>query len=120
MISRLEINGVHLDVEDDIKKYIHRKIGKLQRLIPRSARPSAHAKVVLSVSKNQPTCEVVLELPGSTLMAKESTINMFSSVDVVEAKLSRQIRKYKTTHAQVAGRKIVRKLIKRIQLPRGK
>ena len=120
MISKLEINGVHLDVEEDIKKYIHRKVGKLQRLIPRSARASAHARVVLSVTKNRPTCEVVLELPGSTLMAKESTINMFSSVDVVEAKLSRQLRKYKTTHAQTTGRKMVRKLIKRIQPPRSR
>lgn len=114
MIERIEISGVRVDVDQDIKKYIHKKIGRLDRLMPRHARKSAHAKVVLSETKGKlkkPTCEVVLELPSKTLTAKEAAVNMFSSVDVVEAKLANQIRKYKDTHSPSRARRTVRKFL---------
>ncbi|MEM6998123.1 MAG: ribosome-associated translation inhibitor RaiA [Patescibacteria group bacterium] len=118
MIEKLEINGVKVDVDEDIKKYIHKKIGKLDRLMPRHARKSAHAKVVLSRSKGkkqEPTCEATIELPGKTLNAKESTINMYSSIDIVESKLARQLRKYKTTHDSRGDKTSVREFLGRLR-----
>ncbi len=116
MIDRLEINGVNIEVQPEVKKYIHKKIGRLERLIPRHAKKSAHARVILSETKAKKklaVCEVILELPHKTLLAKEATINMFSSVDLVEAKLSRQIRKYKTAHSQRSDRRLLRRLLGR-------
>ncbi len=102
MIQKLEINGVHTVLTDDLKKYITKKIGKLDRYMPRHARESAHAEIFvkeLSVKgKKQNVCEVVLHLPSSTMMTKEATINMFAAVDIVEAKLKNQLKKYKDTH----------------------
>ena len=102
MIQKLEINGVHAVLTDDLKKYITKKIGKLDRYMPRHARESAHAEVfvkeVMIKTKKENVCEVVLHLPGSTLMTKEATINMFAAVDIVEAKLKNQLKKYKATH----------------------
>ena len=114
MISKLEINGVHVEVGDSLKKYINRKIGGLDKLIPRQVRPSAHAKVFLSSADKKSACEVILELPGKTLQAKEATVNLFSSVDVVEAKLARQLRKYKTTHSIKTKRRLIRSFIRRV------
>lgn len=117
MIDRLDITSVHVDMDDDIKKYIHKKIGKLDRLMPRHARKSAHAKVILSKSKGkkqEPTCEAIIEVPGKTLTAKESTINMYSSVDVVESKLARQLRKYKTAHVSRGDRTSIKDLLSRL------
>lgn len=112
MIDRLEINGVHVDVDEKLRKYVTRKIGKLQRLVPARAKRSAHARVFLSMVARQPTCEVIIELPGHTISAKEATVNMFSSIDVVEAKLARQLRKYKITHTGAINRKLIRRIIK--------
>lgn len=103
MIQKLEINGVHTVLTDDLKKYITKKIGKLDRYLPRHARESAHAEVfvkeVMIKAKKENICEVVLHLPGSTLMTKEATINMFAAVDIVEAKLKNQLKKYKDQHS---------------------
>ena len=114
MIKRLDINGVHVDIEGRIEKYIHKKIGRLDRLLPRHAKKSVHARVILSqTSQNKQklaVCEAILELPHSTISAKEATANMFSSVDIVEAKLARQIRKYKTAHGQRRDRRLLRRL----------
>ena len=115
MIQKLEINGVHTVLTDDLKKYINKKIGKLDRYMPRHARESAHAEVFVKErefkAKQERECEVVMRLPGSTITVKESTVNMFAAVDIVEAKLKNQIKKYKDTHnAHRIHRKVLLRL----------
>lgn len=103
MITRLEITGVHMSVGDDLKKYVIKKIGRLDRFIPRAGRESVHAEVKLKESKakdkNQRTCEVILHVPGETITVKETTVNMFAAVDIVQTKLHHQLKKYKDLHA---------------------
>lgn len=102
MIERLEISGVHMSVDDDLHKYVHKKIGKLDQYMSRHVRESAHASVKLKALKvkalKQATCEVILFLPKDTITTKETTINMFAAVDIVEQKLKNQLKKYKTKH----------------------
>lgn len=112
---KLEINGIHTVLTDDLKKYITKKIGKLDRYIPRHARESAHAEVFVkereTKAKQERECEVVIHLPGTTITAKESTINMFAAVDIVEAKLKSQLKKYKDTHnANRIHRRVIMRL----------
>lgn len=117
MIQKLEINGVHTVLTDDLKKYITKKIGKLDRYMPRHARQSAHAEVFVKEvkikAKKENVCEVVLRLPGTTLTTKESTINMFAAVDIVEAKLKNQLKKYKETHnSQRIHRRVLLRILR--------
>jgi putative sigma-54 modulation protein len=102
MIRKLEITGVHVDTDEKLKKYVTKSVGKLERLMPRHARDSAHVDVKLKESKKQQnkqcTAEVIIHLPHGTLAAKESTVNLFAAIDIVEAKLRNQLRKYKDTH----------------------
>jgi ribosomal subunit interface protein len=99
----MEVSGVHLEVDADLRKYVNKKIGKLDRYLPRYARKSAHAEVQLKESKakekKQFTCEVVLHLPHENIMTKETTRNMFAAVDIVETKLKNRIKKYKDKHS---------------------
>ena len=119
MIKRLDINGVHVEIEGRVEKYIQKKIGRLDRFLPRHAKKSAHARVILSQKTESKqklaVCEVILELPHSTLSAKEATVNMFSSVDIVESKLARQIRKYKTAHDSKRDRRFLDRLLGRMR-----
>lgn len=102
MIERLDISGIHLDVNSDIHSYIVKKIGRLDHFISRNSRASVHAEVFLKESrakdKKSFSCEVVVHLPKDILTAKESTLNMFASVDIVEAKLRNLLKKYKDKH----------------------
>ncbi len=102
MIKRLEITGVHLEVGADLKKYVMRKIGKLDSYMPRQARESAHADIKLKTSKAKNklshACEVILHLPGETFRLKESAKTIFGAVDTVETKLKIHLKKYKDLH----------------------
>jgi ribosomal subunit interface protein len=92
-----------MNVGDDLKKYVTRKIGRLDRFIPRSNRQSVHVEVKLkegkAKDKNERTCEVILRLPHENITVKESTINICAAVDIVETKLHHQLKKYKEMHA---------------------
>ena len=84
MIKKLEIDGVHMDVGEDLRKYVHKKIGRLDRYIPKVARTSAHAEVKLKEGKAKNkqirTCEVIMHLPQETITISETTINMFAAL----------------------------------------
>ncbi len=102
MIERLEITGVHTEVNDKLRKYVTSKIGRLDRFMHRHTRESVHGEVILkevkAKDKKQCVCEVVLHLPKETITVKEATVNMFAAVDIVEAKLKNLLKKYKETH----------------------
>lgn len=105
MIKQIELNGVHVDLDPKIKKYTQNKIGRLERFIPRHARESAHAEVFIKEvkvkTKKSYSVEVVLQLPGETIRVEETTMNMYASVDIVEAKLKNRLKKYKETHSSL-------------------
>lgn len=103
MIKRIDISGVHVTVGKELQRYITKKIGGLDRFMPRGAQESAHVEVRLKEARAQKKkaciCEVVVHLPNETLTATESTLNMFAAVDIVEQKLKLQLKKYKNQHA---------------------
>lgn len=96
---KLEIAGVHMQLDEDLKKYVYKKIDKLDKYVPRRARGSVHAEVKLKEShaknKRQFTCEIILNLPNEQIMVTESTLNMFAAVDIAEATLKNRLKKYK-------------------------
>lgn len=102
MIERLELTGLHTEITANLQKYATKKIGKLDRYLSKHSRISAHAEVILSESKaknkKDKSCEVILHLPKEVITVKETTINMFAAVDIVEEKLKNQLKKYKDLH----------------------
>lgn len=117
MIKKIELSGVHLDIDKKLQAYTMKKIGKLDKYLPRHARESANAEIFLKESKskknNQQTCKVVLELPKEVIIVEESTMNIYAAVDIVEAKLKNRIRKYKETHSSLRIHKRVLSKIRR-------
>lgn len=110
MIAKLEISGVHYDVDSDLRKYVNKKIGRMDRYVQRNARPSMHAEVKLKENhakdRKQCTCEVICHVPGERFVISETTLNMYAAVDIVEAKLKNQLKKYKEKRLSPrAGRK---------------
>ena len=121
MIERIEVSGLHMSVNDDLHKYVTKKIGKLDQYMSRHARESVHANVKLKATKiktrKQATCEVILHLPKDTITTQETTQNMFAAVDIVEQKLKNQLKKYKEVHE--SPYKLHRRVLARFRSRRG-
>lgn len=120
MIARIDKSGINLELDEDVVKYIDRKIGRLDRYIPRTARSSVRAVVTIrelgNQSGNKYECEAILHLPGEQVTAKDATMNKFAAVDIVEAKLRNQLRKYKTMRGVQGRRSLLRRFRERIFL----
>lgn len=120
MIKKIDITGIHAEVEPDVAKYVKKKIAKLDSYMPKHARKSAHAEVRLKEekvkTKKQSTCEVILYVPGEIITAKETTVNMYAAIDIVEEKLKSQLRKYKeqTMITKKRGEAKIRKMFGKI------
>ncbi len=103
MIKKLQLQGVHFDLDDDLRKYVKRKIGRLDLYMPLHARKSVSALVTLkehkTKTKDERICEVILYLPHETINTKEANINMYAAIDVAEATLKNRLKKYKDTHS---------------------
>ena len=121
MIDRISITGIKFDVDEATKKYVIKKISRLDRYLPRHARKTASADVILKeVNKahgNKYEAEVIINVPGKLLTAKDSTVNMLAALDIVEAKLATQLHKYKSEAVNHRGRHGVLARFRRDQEP---
>ncbi len=108
MIESIVISGVKYSPDEQTKRYVRRKVARLDRFLPRHARKSVSAEVKLKeVNRdhgNKYEAEILLHVPDKDLTAKDSTVNILAAVDIVEMKLVNQLRKYKDLHISHVGK----------------
>jgi putative sigma-54 modulation protein len=78
----------HMDASEAIKKHAAAKLGKLQKFL----RQPMTAKLTISVDKLKHVAEARISSGGAHLEAKESSDDMYTSIDRMIEKLDRQIR----------------------------
>lgn len=89
---KVTVIGKNIDVTPVLREIVERKILKLDRYF----NPNVEARATLTVQKNSQIFEVTIPFNGVILRCEESTDDMYKSIDLVQAKLERQIRKQRT------------------------
>lgn len=97
------VTGRNFELDAKITAYVEDKIGGLEKYLPRHVRQTAAAQVVLTDDAsgredNRYVCEVILTVQGGPMQSCEGAINMYASIDIVEAKLRAQLARYKDKH----------------------
>lgn len=100
MIEKIEISGNGYKIDESFRKYVIKRLGKLDRYLPRGAKKNVLVKVtVAEVGKNKSgkyEISATMDITGGkTIAAKDECSNVFAGVDLIEAKLTGQIRRYK-------------------------
>ena len=100
MIEKIDISGNGYKIEEPFKKYAEKRLGKLDKYLPRDAKKDVVMKVVVSeigkVKGEKHEISVAMDIPGGKVIAaKDECTNVFAGIDLVEAKLTGQIRRYK-------------------------
>ena len=95
----IQMTGRNFDIDGELKSYIKRKLGGLDRYLPRGHRNQGMSVEILrdpsGKEDNRYKIVAVLKVQGPDLVAETATINPHSAVDIAEQKLKIQIRKYK-------------------------
>ncbi len=81
---------------DNVHAYAEKKVMKLARYFEENA----EALVVFSVEKNRNNVELTVHAAGTWFRARESTSDMFASIDAAVGTIEGQIRKNKTRLAR--------------------
>lgn len=100
MIEKIDISGSNYKPEESFKKYTIKRIGKLDRYLPRGNKKDVVAKIVVTevnrAHGNKYEISANLEIPGGKVIsAKDECSNVFAGIDILEAKLTGQIRRFK-------------------------
>jgi putative sigma-54 modulation protein len=109
VIASIKVTGISYEVDEATNKYVMKRIGHLDRYLPRHARKTISAEVKLEQVNhdhgNKYEVEVILHIPGKLITAKDSTSNIFAAIDIVEAKVRTQLNDYKQAHIGHIGRR---------------
>ncbi|EKU48514.1 ribosome hibernation-promoting factor, HPF/YfiA family [Staphylococcus massiliensis] len=92
---KFEIHGDNLTITDAIRNYIEEKVGKLERYFTNVPNVTAHVKVK-TYQNSSTKIEVTIPLKNVTLRAEERHDDLYAGIDLINNKLERQVRKYKT------------------------
>jgi len=98
---RVRISGRHMETTDALKEHIETRLDKLRAHFERVI----DAEVVLSVEKHRHIAEITLHANGVHIHGKESSSDMYTSVDAVIDKLDKQIQRFKKRTVRHQGRR---------------
>ena len=91
----------HMDATDALKSYTEERLQRIKKYFP----DPISCNVVLSANRFNHRVDVTLKLHnGFQVAGHETTENMYSSIDMVAAKIERQVRKYKDKLRHHKGR----------------
>jgi len=90
----LIIYGKNLQLTEAIKSYIEEKMRKIEQYFDVPLPSNIHVNV--SIMKGHHCIEITMSLSQAYIRAEAISDDLYKSIDIVEEKLRRQIRKYKT------------------------
>ena len=85
----------NIEVTDSIRSYVEEKISKLEKYFTENQELTAHVNLKVYAEKTSKV-EVTIPAKNITLRAEDTSQELYGSIDLVQEKLERQIRKYKT------------------------
>lgn len=92
---RISITERHTSVTDAVKSYATEKAGKLVRFYDRIS----SIEIVLDGAQDRAGVEIIVKVDGADdFVAHENNGDFFASIDLVVAKLERQVTKHKEKH----------------------
>ena len=97
---KIQVKGRHVIVTDPLREYAEEKLTRLHRLLSeRHIDDVTLVELELIVEKSHPSgesqiAEATIFTRGPVLRARESSPDMYASIDLVYEKLQRQVKKY--------------------------
>jgi putative sigma-54 modulation protein len=89
----IQVTGRHVSITEAIKNYAHSKVEHIHLDYPRII----EAHIILDVEKHRHFAEMVLHCSNHiTIEASQECDDMYAAIDGVIAKITRQMRKFKT------------------------
>jgi putative sigma-54 modulation protein len=93
---QVNITARHLKLTTAISDYVRKKVEKAKRFMDHLI----WAQVILDVSKDRHTAEVIIHAAGHTFTAKEESVDLYAAIDLASDNIDEQLRRYKERHRE--------------------
>jgi len=93
---KVQVNGRNVEVNDYLRDYVTKKVGKLERYLPQIT--EARAELTQNMTRSASdrfTSQITVWANGQMLRAEESTSDILASIDATVDKMSSQVRRFK-------------------------
>ena len=119
-MTQIIIKTHHVDITDSIKEYIDKKLSKLDHFFDRIQEIQVDLDIeTVPNEEDRQIASATVYVPGTALIARDSSKDLYASVDGMIEKLQRQLKKYKDKlrmkHRHEAMK--TKRLIRRIDVP---
>jgi putative sigma-54 modulation protein len=104
----ISITGRNMDLDPGLKKYIYKRLGKVEKLYKRIY----NCEVVLDVEKERHIAEVILSLKRNRIVAKESSSDIYASIDKAVEIIKKQLRRMNGKIATKRKRSVFNRFMK--------
>jgi len=91
----IQTNAVHFTADQKLLSYVDQKVGKLVHFFDRIVDVSVFLKLENSGQVRDKIVELKLNVPGETLIAKETSKTFEAALDLVLDNMKRQIKRHK-------------------------
>jgi putative sigma-54 modulation protein len=91
----IRTQAVNFDADTKLIEFIDRKLGKLDTFYDNIVSTDVFLKLEKTGQVQDKVAEIKLKVPGSTLVAKETSKSFEESIDLGASSLRRQLIKYK-------------------------
>ena len=115
---KFNIRGENIEVTDALRDYIEDRISNLEKYFNDGHDMTAYVNLKVYKDKSG-KCEVTIPAKQITLRAEDTSRDIYASIDAVQEKLSRQIRKYKTRINAKGNNKTAIDMMQFAELPAG-
>ncbi|MDR0199298.1 MAG: ribosome-associated translation inhibitor RaiA [Streptococcaceae bacterium] len=92
---KFNIRGENIEVTDALRDYVEERISNLEKYFNDGHEMTAHVSLK-TYKDGSAKIEVTIPAKRLTLRAEDKSRDLYGSIDAVQEKLARQIRKYKT------------------------
>jgi putative sigma-54 modulation protein len=91
MFLQLTVTGRHIEITEAIRSYVEKKVEKLKKY----SDGLFDIHVIMEVEKKGQSVEITLNGAGCNLNSKETTADMYESIDKAVDKMESQIKKHR-------------------------
>ena len=93
---QVNITARHLKLTPAISDYVQKKLEKTKRFLDHLI----WSQVVLDVSKERHSAEIIIHAAGHTFTAKEESADLYAAIDLASDNMDEQLRRYKDRHRE--------------------
>ncbi|MEA3488733.1 MAG: ribosome-associated translation inhibitor RaiA [Candidatus Omnitrophota bacterium] len=104
----INITGRNFDLDNSIKKYVHKRLDKLEKMYRRIYK----CEVILEEEKERKKAEIILYLKRNRVVAKEISPDIYASIDNASESIKKQLRRLRGKVSSRRRKLMLSKLMK--------